>query len=191
LRIAKLFVSRLLFAILLLSAAIQTPATPAQPPGNNTSGEPAAPGGPDPATTSFSTDVGLLLVAVKPDKVADYEDAIRALQDAFSKTADLRLRAIADGWHVFKAADADAKANALYVHLMQPAIKGEDYRPSLLLDELLAGAPPELLAKYRDSFAGPPTRLSLTELAHMILAPAPKPANGSPPAPAPPKPPGW
>jgi hypothetical protein len=183
-------VSRLLFAILLLSGAIQMPAPPAQTPGNNASGEPVTAGGLDPATTTFSTDIGILLVAVKPDKVGDYEDAIRALQDAFSKTPDARLRAIAESWRVFKATDVDAKSNALYVHMIRPAVKEEDYRPSRLLDELLAGAPPELLAKYRDSFAGPPTKLSLTELAHMILAPVPKPANGSPVAPTPPKPPG-
>jgi hypothetical protein len=39
-----------------------------------------------------------------------------------------------------------------------------DYRPSLWLDKLLDGAPPDLLSKYRDTFATPPTKLSLTPL---------------------------
>ena len=58
---------------------------------------------------------------------------------------------MAAGWRIFKVAEADAKANVLYVHVMLPAIRGVDYRPSIWLDKLLGGAPPELLAKYRDA----------------------------------------
>ena len=64
---------------------------------------------------------------------------------------------------------------------MLPATPGFDYRPSLLLDELLGAAPPELLIKYRDAFAVPPTKLWLTEFANMAVAPvAPPPAPKKP-----------
>ena len=36
----------------------------------------------DPAAATFTSDAGLLVVSAKPDKTADYEAAIRALQDA-------------------------------------------------------------------------------------------------------------
>ncbi len=81
---------------------------------------------------------------------------------------------------MFKSADTDAKSNALYIHVLAPAVPGVDYRPSLWLDKLLGGAPPELLAKYRDAFAGAPSKLGLVELAHMSVTPVPKPANASP-----------
>ena len=128
----------------------------------------------DPAVASFTTDVGLLLVSVKPDKTADYEAVLVALQGALSATTDPARRPLAQGWRVFKASEPDAKGNALYVHALLPTVKGADYRPSILLDELLQEAPVELLAKYKEALAGAPTRLSLTELANMAVAPVKK-----------------
>ncbi len=183
--------TRLLLAFLLLQAAFQQP--PSSPsPGNQTPANvsPAGPGAPDPAAVTFSTGVGLLLVAVTPAKTADYEAVIVSLQGALAHSQDPEIRAIASGWRVFKAAEIDAKSNALYVHLLLPASPGVDYRPSLWLDKLLAGAPPELLAKYRDAFAGAPSKLALVELANMAIAPVGKPANASPIAPTSPVPPG-
>jgi hypothetical protein len=172
-------VTRVIVAAVLLAAASQTPSLQPQP-GN------ASPSSPDPAAATFSTEQGLLLVAVKPDKVADYEAVIVALQEVLSRAADEDVRAMAAGWRVYKASELDAKSNAIYVHVLQPALAGVDYRPSLWLDKLLEGAPPELLAKYRDSFAIGPTKLPLVEFAHMAVAPVPKntspegPTNGSP-----------
>lgn len=156
-------------------------------PGNVSPGGSASPAsaaaGADPAAATFTTDQGLLLVAVKPDKVADYEAVIVALQEALAKSEDKEVRTLAAGWTVYKASDLDAKANAIYVHLLQPVVAGADYRPSLWLDKLLAGAPVELLAKYRDAFAAQPTKLPLVKFADMTKVPD-KPANASPAAPA-------
>jgi hypothetical protein len=143
----------------------------------------AAPPSSDPAAATFTSEAGVLVVSVKPDKTADYEEAIRALQDALSKASNEKHREIAKGWRVFKATDLDAKANAVYIHLIQPAVPSVDYRPSLLLDELLGGASAELLAKYRDAIAAPPSKLGLAEFAQMSVAPVPKPTNATPPAP--------
>ena len=161
-------VSVLLPAWTLISLlASQAPAAGAAP------SQPAAPPA-DPAAATFSTDVGLLLVAVKADKAADYEAVMQALQAAFATASDPARRAVAQGWRVFKAAEGDAKGNALYVHALLPAVAGTDYRPSLWLDQLLEQMPPELLARYKESLAGPPTRLSLVEVANMAVAPVKK-----------------
>ncbi len=178
--------TRLLLAVLLLQVALQTP--PATPTPGNAS--PTAPLVPDPAAATFSTDLGLLLVAVKQDRIADYEAVIVALQEALAKSDDADVRTLASGWRVYKASDLDAKANALYVHLLQPTVPGVDYRPSLWLDKLVSSAPAGLLAKYRDAFAASPTKLPLVEFANMAVAPVPKPANGSPGGPTPPVKPG-
>jgi hypothetical protein len=150
-----------------VAASTQAPQAPAPP-------QPAPVASPDPAAVQFASPVGLLLVAVKPDKVADYEAVLTALQQAFQETADPERRAMAQGWRVYKAAEANSKKHVLYVHALAPAVAGADYRPSVLLDELLKGAPPGLLAKYRETFAAPPTKLSLTEFAHMAVAPVGK-----------------
>lgn len=194
--------SRSLLALLILLQAATVPSTPPQAPGNaspqrpgNVSPQvpgnvsPQAPGNisptlpivpVDPAAATFTSEAGLLVVSVKPDKTVDYEDAIRALQESLSKAADERHREIAKGWRVFKSADLDAKANVVYVHVIQPAVKDVDYRPSLMLDELLGGASAEFLGKYRDAIAVPPNKLGLTEFANMSVAPLPKPTNATP-----------
>ena len=162
-----------LLPVTLLLAALLTsrnpaPAAPApQPP-------PAAPI--DPAAVTFTTELGLLLVAVKPDKVIDYEAAITALQEVLSKDTHETRRAMSRGWRIYKAAETDAKGNILYVHALLPVVGGADYRPSMLLDTLLESVPPDLLTKYRDAFAGAPSKLSLTEFANMAVAPV-KPAK--------------
>ncbi len=163
-----------------------TPAAPADPvaqPAGNAS--PAAPL--DPAAAKFPTSAGLLLVTVKGDKVADYEAVIRALQQALATTTNERHRAIGKGWRVFRAPTGpDPKANVVFIHLLDPVAPDIDYRPSLLLDELLSGASAEMLGKYRDAIVGAPSKLGMEEFANMAVPP-PAPANASPAAPAPPK----
>jgi hypothetical protein len=148
-----------IFLLLCVVLAQATPPKPALPPS------------PDPASSQFTADAGLLLVAIKPTAVADYEAAIRALQEALAKDSDPVRSAAAKGWHVYKAREGDAKGNAIYVHVMLPAVTNFDYRPSLLLDELVKGLAPDVLAKYQDAFAVPPTKLNLVEFAHMSVVP--------------------
>jgi len=123
---------------------------------------------------------GLLLVHIKPAAIADYEQVLRTLQEALAKDTDNTRLAAAKGWRIYKAAENDAKGNALYIHVMLPAVAGFDYRPSLLLDELVKELAPELLPKYQDAFAMPPSKLSLSEFANMSVAPLPPPAEKKP-----------
>ncbi len=142
---------------------------PAQTPSNQSPAAPTPPA--DPASSQFTADSGILLVTIKPTAIADYEEALRALQTAMSSDADPSRASAAKGWRVFKASESDAKGNAIYIHVMMPAVPGFDYRPSLLLDELVKELAPELLIKYQDAFAAPPTKLNLTEFAQMSMAP--------------------
>jgi hypothetical protein len=154
-----------LVPILLL--AIQTAATVPQ----TTTPTAPVPMSPDPANSAFAGEAGLILVAIKPAATADYETVIRALQGALVQDTDASRRAAAKGWRVFKSGSPDAKGNVLYIHVMLPAVPGFDYRPSLLVDTLVKDLAPELLTKYQDAFAGPPSKLDLSELANMTVAP--------------------
>ena len=165
-------IGHLLLQVAAASLALQVAAT--KPP--------ATPAATDPASSQFTTDAGLLLVAVKPTAIADYEQAIRTLQQAMSDAADQTRAAAAKGWRVFKANETDAKGNVLYVHALLPAVSGFDYRPSLLLDEMVKDLEVDLLAKYADAFAGPPYKLNLVEFANMSIAPAPLPPPKPDPA---------
>lgn len=149
-----------------------------QQPANQSPSNQSAPAPADPASSHFTTEAGLLLVTIKPAAVADYELTIRTLQEALAKDQDPTRAAAAKSWRVFKAAELDAKGNAVFVHTMLPAVVNFDYRPSLLLDQLVKELAPELLTKYQDSFAAPPTKLSLTEFAAMAVAPVEKKTGG-------------
>jgi hypothetical protein len=116
----------------------------------------------------------MVLVAVKPDRTADYEAMIHALHDALAD-GDAAARRKGEGWRVDHAADADAKGNALYVHIVATPLADADYRPSIVLSGLARELPADLLVKSRDAFAGAVTRLSLTVLADFGLAPLVKP----------------
>lgn len=151
--------------VLLLLLTVQAAAPPPQ------TATPPAPVSSDPANSAFAGEAGLILVAIKPAAVADYELVIRALQGALAKDTEVSRQAAAKGWRVFKAATPDAKGNALYVHVLLPAVPGFDYRPSLLVDMLVKDLAPEMLTKYQDAFAGPPSKLDLSELANMTVAP--------------------
>ncbi|MEO8682282.1 MAG: hypothetical protein ABI665_24755, partial [Vicinamibacterales bacterium] len=129
------------------------PPPPATPPAPQTPPPAAAVSTPDPANSQFATEAGLLLVTIKPTLAADYELAIRTLQDAMAKTSDPQRQAVAKGWRVFKAGEGDAKGNVVYIHVLLPAVPGFDYRVSLLVDEMVKDLPPDLLSKYRDAFA--------------------------------------
>jgi hypothetical protein len=144
----------------------QSPAQTAgnESPANQSPTNQSPPQSQDPAAVFFTTAAGMMLHAIKATSAADYELAVLALKEALSKAEDEETRRLANGWRIYKAAEGDAKANVIYVHMLDPAIAGVDYRPSLWLDKLLAGAPADLLAKYRDAFAVPPTKLSLTEV---------------------------
>ena len=161
----------MLFAFVFLLAQAVAPQTPATE-------KPAPPA--DPASSQFTSDAGLLLVTIKPASLADYELVIQTLQEALARDTDATRAAAAKGWRVFKAVEADAKGNAIFIHVLLPAVPGFDYRPSLLLDELVKELAPELLTKYQDAFAAPPTKLSLAEFAHMSVAPAPAPPPKKP-----------
>jgi len=170
---------RVLFASLVLLAQVAAPPIPAPAPSsqskNTTPPKPVVEPPPDPAAVHFTGETGVLLVAVKAIAAADYEEVIRALQDALAKDTNAKRVAAAKGWRVYKADETDAKGNALYIHVLMPAVPEFDYRPSLLLDELVKELAPELLSKYQEAFATPPTKLNLTELANMSIAPLPKP----------------
>jgi hypothetical protein len=129
----------------------------------------------DPARLLFPAGTsGLVLVLVKADRTADYETMIVTLQKGLA-AAPAEARTRAGGWQVFKAQEPDAKGNAVYVHWIPSPSAEVDYRPSSVLDLLMATLPEAAIVKYRDALAAPPSRLSLTLLADLALAPVPVP----------------
>ena len=104
----------------------------------------------------ITTDGAVLLNFIKADKTADFEMIVAKLKEALAKSDKPERKQQAKGWKVYKAAEQGAGGTAIYVTIMDPAVKGADYTVSTILAE---GFPPaeatELYKKYADVFGSP------------------------------------
>ena len=146
-------------ALALLPAAVfaqtppagQTPA-PAQPAAQ-------APAAPEKPALAFTAKAGLLLVQVKPDQTAAFEEMMAKLKTAFAATQDAELKSKGSGMKVYKSSEGMG-ANALYVIIADPAVPDSEYYPLQLLAKMMTDEEkrsPEtqaLFKKYNDVFAG-------------------------------------
>ena len=126
----------------------QTP--PAQPP----PAQPPAAAAAAPTARTFASDGGMVLNFVKPDKTADFEAVIAKLKEALAKSDKPGRKEQAKSWKVFKSPDPAAGGNALYVFIIDPAIKGADYTVSNILAEAFPPAEVnELYKQYAAAYA--------------------------------------
>ena len=140
-----------------LSAAVQQPPPPAgqQPPA------PATPATPPQTTRVLAGDAGLIFFPVKPDRAADFEKIMAKLKEALATSTDATLREQAAGWKVFKAVEPGPNASALYVFVIDPAVKGGDYAFWKTLYESFPAEVLQLYRLYNAATAGGQTLLNL------------------------------
>jgi hypothetical protein len=149
------------------AAFAQTPPAGQQP----AAAQPAAPA---PPKLTFSTPAGLLLVQVKSDQTAVFEEMISKIKAGLAASADPELKKEGAGLKVYKTAEPAAGGNALYVFVADPAVPSGEYS---FLDALAKGMTPEqqrdpatadLYKKYLATYApdkdGKPTALGLNKL---------------------------
>jgi hypothetical protein len=101
----------------------------------------------------LTSDGGLVLNFIKPDKTADFEAVIAKLREALQKSPKPERRQQASSWKVFKAGEPAASGNVLYVFVMDPAVKGADYTVSTILAEAFPSEAIALYKQYSESFA--------------------------------------
>lgn len=151
-----------------LLAQQQPPAPqPQQPPVTQRPDSPTA-AAPAPATTSaartFTAPAGMIINAVRPERVADFEKLIGYLQAALASSTDATVRMQAEGWRVMKASETGPNGAVLFVFLFDPTVPGADYG----LGRILATATPdqsklqEIWKLYTDSLASGGSLLNLT-----------------------------
>ena len=129
----------------------------------------AAPAAPAAAKVGFTTPAGMLLVQIKPDQTAVFEEMITKLKAGLAASTDTALKTQTTGLKVYKSKEPFG-ANALYVILIEPATADAEYelfslmQKTMTADQLRA---PEMAAtwkKYTDAFAQGLSKLSLTPL---------------------------
>jgi hypothetical protein len=160
-------------SLALAPAALLAQATPPaqQPPAQPPAGQPApaAPAQPVAAKVGFATPAGILLVQIKPDQTAVFEEMMTKLKAGLAASTDAALKTQTAGFKVYKSKEPFG-ANALYVILIEPTVVDTEYELFALMqktmtpDQLRA---PEMAAtwkRYADAFATGLSKLSLTPL---------------------------
>jgi hypothetical protein len=136
---------------MLSAAAAQAQTPPAQQP--PPAGQPAQQAQAAVSTRTFPGDAGMILNFIKPDKTADFEAVMTKLKEALQKSDKPERKQQAAGWKIFKSPDP-AGANALYVFVIDPAVKGADYSVANILAEAFpADQVNELYKQYAGAYA--------------------------------------
>jgi len=106
-----------------------------------------------PAARVFGSDAGMVLNFIKADKTADFEAIIGKLKEALQKSEKPERKAQAASWKVFKSPEPAAGGNALYVFIVDPAVKDADYTVSTILAEAFPADVQTLYKQYADAYA--------------------------------------
>jgi hypothetical protein len=159
----------LVLALLPAALYAQTPpAAPAQQPPAQPAAQPTTPAPPAKPALAFSGNAGLLLVQVKPDQTATFEEMMTKLGAAFGTATDAALKTQGSGMKVYKAQEG-MQGNALYVIIADPATPDAEYYPLQLLAKMMTDDEKRnpdtqaMFKKYNDVFAGV-NKLNLTPL---------------------------
>jgi hypothetical protein len=140
----------------------QQPPTPANPTPGQTTPAPKDPAQPAvQAGRVIAADAGLVFFPVKPERTADFEKVMAKLHHALAASEDPVRKEQAAGWKLFKAVEPGPNNTALYVFLIDPAVKGTDYAFwKTIYDEF----PAEVQELYRLYTAASPSGQSLLNL---------------------------
>jgi hypothetical protein len=107
-----------------------------------------------PTTRVFGSDAGMVLNFIKADKTTDFEAVVGKLKEALNKSEKPERKQQAKSWKVFKSPEPAAGGNALYVFVIDPAVKGADYTVSNILAEAFPAEEVNTLYKqYAEAYA--------------------------------------
>ena len=149
-------------ALALLPAVVSAQTPPAQPPA--AAGQAPAAGTPK---LVFTSPAGALLVPIKPDQTAVFEEYAKKLKAGLAASTDATIKQQAAGMKIYKAAEPFGP-NALFVITVDPAVPNAEYDLFALLQKTMteeqqrAPETAEMWKRFAAMFAAAPSRLSLT-----------------------------
>lgn len=108
---------------------------------------------PAPQKTTFEGDTAIWMVAIKPDKTADFEKIMMKLREGLLKSEKPERKQQAAGWRVMKMAKPLPDSNIAYVHIISPVVPGADYTIMQILYDEFPEERQALYDTYRGAFA--------------------------------------
>lgn len=103
------------------AGAQQQPAQQAQPAQQQAAEQKA------PEKLTFTGDAVLWAFTVNPDKAADYDQVIAKLKEALVMHGTPETQAQLAGWRVLRNDAPQPDGSLLYIHVINPVVKGADY----------------------------------------------------------------
>lgn len=76
---------------------------------------------------TFDGEAAVLLIAIKPDKTADFEQIMMKVREVLTKSENAERRNQAAGWKVIKTGTVMPDGNVVYIHVIDPVVRGADY----------------------------------------------------------------
>lgn len=108
---------------------------------------------PAPQKTTFEGDTAIWMVAIKPDKTADFEKIMTKLREGLLKSEKPERKQQAAGWRVMKMTKPLPDNNIGYVHIISPVVAGADYTIMQILYDEFPEERQALYDMYRGAFA--------------------------------------
>lgn len=105
------------------------------------------------SSLTFTGDVVMWTMAIKPDKTADFEAIMAKLRDGLQKSAKPERHQQAAGWRVVKVPTPMPDGTVAYVHLINPTVPGADYTIMQILYDEFPDERQSLYEQYRGAFA--------------------------------------
>ena len=157
-------------ALALVPAAVFAQDPPTQQPPTQQPPAQTAPAAPEQPRLTFTGTAGLLLVPIKPDQTAAFEEMAAKLKSSLAAATDPQLKAAGEAFKFYKSAEA-MQGNALYVVLVDPTVANNEYDFFMLINKTLTPdqqrdpANVEAFKRWAAAFAAPPNRLNLSPIA--------------------------
>lgn len=98
-------------------------------------------------------DAAVIIVLIKPDKVADFDVVVAKYKDAFSKNDKAARKEQLAGMKIFKSPTA-MSGNTAYIFVVDPIVKGEEYDITRIIHEVFPSESTDMFNKYKEAFAG-------------------------------------
>lgn len=109
---------------------------------------------PEAPVLALDGDAATITVLIKPDKTADFEAVLAKLKESLAKSEKPVRKQQAAGWTIYKANSPGPNGNTIYVMLITPIVKGEEYDISRLIAEVFPVEVAEYFEKYKGAFVG-------------------------------------